>query len=170
MCIICMGSKVWHRWLSVNPNMKLRLSSLGFAREGTNPPPTPTPLGHQDGTLVQLSSHFHLKISGPDKSLITIILAHACQGMKHPKGGTCTQDYYYYHIYWCIESKTDESIFQHKISWHQKWHQIILYGLQQLSSNGRVVKTAEFPSTQGVRNRAATPSTVRLQCGCMQMG
>ena len=153
-----MGSKVWHRWLSVNPNVKLCLSSPGFAPEGTNPPPTPTPVGHQDGLLVQLSSHFHLKISGPDKSLNTIIFAHACQGMKHPKGGACTQDYCYYHIYWCTES---ESIFQHKISWHQKWHQTILYGFQQLSnSNGRVVKMAECPSTQGVRNRAATPSTV----------
>ena len=58
LCITCMGSKVWLtcKWLLVNPNVKLDLSSLWFAREGIHPPLTPTHLGCQGGTLVQLSS------------------------------------------------------------------------------------------------------------------
>ena len=73
-CSMCMGSKVWLtctcRWLLVNPNVKLRLSSPCSAQEGTHPPLTPTHLGCQGSTLVQLSScspPLPVNIFGPDR-------------------------------------------------------------------------------------------------------
>ena len=63
LCITCMGSKVWLRWLSVNLNVKLHLTSpRSTLEEGTYPPLTPTPLGYQGGPLVQLSSRLPFKI------------------------------------------------------------------------------------------------------------
>ena len=41
--LLFMGSKVLLRWLSVNPNMKLCLSSPRFAREVAYPPPPLSP-------------------------------------------------------------------------------------------------------------------------------
>ena len=64
MCITCMGSKVWLRWLAVIESQCEATCMVDLSTpqaRGDTSPLTPTPLGHQGGTLVQLSSRFPLK-------------------------------------------------------------------------------------------------------------
>ena len=65
------------RWLLVNPNMKLCLSLLRFAREGANPRLTCT---HSLWLSISpaIYSSFPREIFGPDKTRARVLLASAC--------------------------------------------------------------------------------------------